>query len=87
MFPIILSDAFFIFFCLLISLSIFMSLIFARGLAWQFTAETTAIVVVELVMALLVRSEVMTTLTAVGVLCILPLSLVLVATLEYFGFD
>jgi Ca2+/Na+ antiporter len=68
-------------------LSIFMFLIFYRGLAWQFTAETISIVVVELIMTVLVRSEVMTTLTALGVLAILPLSLVLVATLEYFGFD
>mmetsp|Transcript_43007 Transcript_43007/g.104008 ORF Transcript_43007/g.104008 Transcript_43007/m.104008 type:complete len:557 (+) Transcript_43007:128-1798(+) len=68
-------------------LSIFMFLIYYRGLAWQFTAETISIVIVELIMAILVRSEVMTTLEALGVLMILPLSLVLVATLEYFGFD
>lgn len=68
-------------------LSIFMCLIFVRGLAWQYTAETIAIVVVEFIMAYLVQSDVMTTGTAVFVLSIFPLSLVLVATLEYFGFD
>lgn len=69
------------------SLSIFMLLIFVRGLAWQYTAETISIVLVELLMAFIVRSEVMTTAKAVFVLSIFPLSLVLVATLEFFGFD
>lgn len=72
---------------LLRSLSIFMCLIFVRGLAWQYTAETIAIVIVEFIMAYLVQKEVMTTWTAVFVMAIFPLSLVLVATLEYLGFD
>ena len=69
------------------SLSIFMCLIFVRGLAWQYTAETIAIVVVEFIMAYLVQSDTMTTKTAVFVIMIFPLSLVLVATLEHLGFD
>ncbi len=64
-----------------------MCLIFVRGLAWQYTAETIAIVVVEFIMAYLVQSDVMTTKTAVYVLAIFPLSLVLVAFLELIGFD
>ena len=64
-----------------------MALIFARGLAWQYTAETIAIVLVELIMAVMVRNKVMTSGQAVLVLCIFPLSMVVVATLEYFGFD
>ena len=64
-----------------------MSLIFIRGLAWQYTAETIAIVVVEIIMAILVQKRVMTTMKAVFILLIFPLSLVLVATLEHFGFD
>lgn len=64
-----------------------MTLIFVRGLAWQYSAETIAIVVVEFIMAYLVQRDVMTTATAVMVLLIFPLSLVLVATLEHFGFD
>lgn len=75
------------FLLLAFSLSIFMCLIFVRGLAWQYTAETIAIVVVEFIMAYLVQSEVMTTKTAVFVISIFPLSLVLVAALEYLGFD
>ena len=64
-----------------------MSLIFIRGLAWQYTAETIAIVIVEIIMAILVQKRVMTTMKAVFILLIFPLSLVLVATLEHFGFD
>ena len=64
-----------------------MSLIFIRGLAWQYSAETIAIVVVEIIMAFLVQKEVMTTMKGLLILMIFPLSLVLVATLEYFGFD
>lgn len=68
-------------------LSIFMCLIFVRGLAWQYTAETIAIVVVEFIMAYLVQKDHMTCRTAAFVMLIFPLSLVLVATLEYLGFD
>ena len=64
-----------------------MALIFVRGLAWQYTAETISIVLVGLIMAMMVRSSVMTAGTALFVMSIFPLSLVLVATLEYFGFD
>lgn len=68
-------------------LCIFMGLIYARGLAWQYTAETASIVLVEFVMAFLVQKRTMTTLTALGVLSIFPLSLVFVFTMESFGFD
>ncbi|KAG7367165.1 flagellar calcium-binding protein [Nitzschia inconspicua] len=68
-------------------LSIFMALIFFRGLAWQYSAETISIVLVELMMAVMVRSPVMTAGRALFVLSIFPLSLVLVAGLEYIGFD
>ena len=66
---------------------IFMSLIFVRGLAWQYTAETIAIVIVEFIMAFLVQSSVMTCGRGALVLTLFPLSLVLVATLAYFGLD
>jgi len=68
-------------------LCIFMALIYIRGLAWQYTAETAAIVIVQFIMAYLVQNEVMTTGVALGVLSIFPLSLVFVAVLEYLGFD
>lgn len=68
-------------------LSIFMGLIFFRGLAWQYTAETIAIVVVEFIMMLVAQKDVLTTFNAAMVLTIFPLSIALVATLEAFGFD
>ena len=64
-----------------------MCLIYVRGLAWHYTAETLAIVLVEFVMACLSRSEVMTMSKALIVASLFPLSLVLVGTLEYFGLD
>lgn len=68
-------------------LSIFMGLIFFRGLAWQYTAETIAIVTVELIMAFMVQFKTMTMLHGFIILSIFPLSLLLVAGLEAIGFD
>lgn len=68
-------------------LSIFMGLIYFRGLAWQYTAETISIVCVEFFMAWIVQREILTTMQGLIVLMVFPMSLVLVATLEHFGFD
>ena len=68
-------------------LSIFMGLIFFRGLAWQYTAETIAIIIVEAIIAVLVQSNYMTLGRGLLVLGLFPLSLALVATLEAIGFD
>jgi hypothetical protein len=68
-------------------LSIFFLFLFFRGLAWQFTAETISIVTVELILGTLVQRSSLSMVTGLFILSIFPLSLVLVATLEYFGFD
>jgi len=68
-------------------LSIFMGLIYVRGLAWQYTAETIAIVVVQLIMGIAVQRKSMTAFDGILVLSLFPLSLVLVGVLEAFGFD
>ena len=68
-------------------LSIFMGLIFFRGLAWQYTAETISIVAVEYIVALSVQRNTVTTLDGLLVLMVYPLSLVFVATLEALGID
>jgi Ca2+/Na+ antiporter len=68
-------------------LSIFMGLIFFRGLAWQYTAETIAILIVELVVAVCVQRSVMTLRMGVFISLLFPLSLAFVAVLEAFGFD
>jgi Ca2+/Na+ antiporter len=68
-------------------LSIFFFLIFFRGLAWQFTSETIAIVTVELIIGFLVQKSSLSLFTGFCIMSIFPLSLVLVATMEAFGFD
>jgi Ca2+/Na+ antiporter len=68
-------------------LSIFMALIYFRGLAWQYTAETISIVLVEMIIAIMVQKTVMTSKDAVIIIAIFPLSIILVAALEAIGFD
>ena len=68
-------------------LSIFMGLIFFRGLAWQYTAETIAIVVVQFFMAWIVQRDTLTASEGLFILAIFPLSLVFVGALEAFGID
>lgn len=68
-------------------LSIFFFLIYFRGLAWQYTAETLSIVVVEIILGLFVQKKKLTLIEGAFILSIFPLSLVLVATMEHFGFD
>lgn len=68
-------------------LSIFMGLIYFRGLAWQYTAETASIVIVQFIIAYMVQNDVMTSKDAFVVLSLFPLSLLFVAVLEFLGFD
>lgn len=68
-------------------LSIFMGLIFFRGLAWQYTAETIAIVAVEFIVGFLVQKKSMNVGRALLIGTIFPLSIALVAGLEALGFD
>lgn len=68
-------------------LSIFFFLIYFRGLAWQYTAETLSIVLVELIMGFMVQKKQLTMMSGIFIMAIFPLSLVLVATMEHFGFD
>jgi Ca2+/Na+ antiporter len=68
-------------------LSIFMGLIYFRGLAWQFSAETIAIVSVQLLMCVLAHRSKMSTSTGFLVLSLFPLSVMFVALLEYCGLD
>jgi Ca2+/H+ antiporter len=68
-------------------LAIFMALIYFRGLAWQFSAETISIVLVQFVIGTLALKGHMTAFTGMVVLAMFPLSVVFVATLEFFGMD
>ncbi len=68
-------------------LSIFMALIYFRGLAWQYSAETISIILVQFVMGTLALREKMSMLTAAFVLALFPLSVLFVALLEYLGMN
>lgn len=68
-------------------LAIFMALIYFRGLAWQFSAETISIVLVQFVIGTLALKGHMSAFTGMIVLAMFPLSVVFVATLEFFGMD
>eukprot|EP00697_Spironema_sp_BW2_P014802 gnl/Spiro4/5378_TR2740_c0_g1_i1.p1 gnl/Spiro4/5378_TR2740_c0_g1~~gnl/Spiro4/5378_TR2740_c0_g1_i1.p1 ORF type:complete len:490 (+),score=171.78 gnl/Spiro4/5378_TR2740_c0_g1_i1:364-1833(+) len=68
-------------------LGIFLILVFARGLAWEFSAETISILAVQLTMALVSMKASQSTLVACLVLMLYPLSLALVALLEHIGLN
>lgn len=68
-------------------LAIFMGLIYFRGLAWQYTAETISILVVQYIIYAMTRADTMSGLEGVIIMSIFPLSIMLVAGLEYLGFD
>lgn len=68
-------------------LSIFMALIYFRGLAWQYSAETISIILVQFGMGLWALREKMSALAGMFVLALFPLSVLLVALLEYLGMD
>jgi len=68
-------------------LSIFMALIFFRGLAWQYSAETISIILVQFGMGAWALRDKMSTTMAFIALSFFPLSVLLVALLEYLGMD
>lgn len=68
-------------------LAIFMALIYFQELAWEYSAETVAIVVCQLGVALVSARKVQTLGTGYLVFSLYPLCLVLVAVLESMGFD
>jgi len=68
-------------------LSIFMGLIFFRGLAWQYSAETLAILLCQFVVGFFVQAPDMKYSRGALILTIFPLSIALVAGLEAIGID
>jgi len=68
-------------------LSIFMALIYFRGLAWQYSAETVSIILVEAGMGIWALRNKMSALNAMFVLALFPTSALFVALLEYLGMD
>ena len=68
-------------------LGIFMGLVFYQDLAWKFTAETLAILVVELLVACIAVQRTMRLWHALCALTLFPLSICFVAGLEAIGLD
>ena len=68
-------------------LSIFMALIYFRGLAWQYSAETISIVAVQFIMGMWAQRDKMSTYQAYHVLALFPLSILSVALMEHLGMD
>mmetsp|Transcript_15373 Transcript_15373/g.23572 ORF Transcript_15373/g.23572 Transcript_15373/m.23572 type:complete len:530 (-) Transcript_15373:186-1775(-) len=68
-------------------LSIFMGLIYFRGLIWQYSAETMAILGVQFVLGFWVQKRIMRATEAMVIVMVFPLSLVFVAGMESLGFD
>lgn len=69
-------------------LAIFMALIYLKGLAWTFTAETVSILFVEACMLYMSQKKVQTLRDGYTVLALFPLSLLIVVVLEnVFGLD
>jgi len=66
-------------------LAVFMILVFAQKLTWEFTAETISILFVELAMFFACLKPVQTVLDATLILTLYPISLGIVAFLEHFG--
>jgi hypothetical protein len=70
-----------------LTLSFFLPSFWAQGLAWEFSAETVAIVVCQIGVAIASTQETQTLFSACFVLMLYPLCLGLVAALESIGFD
>jgi len=68
-------------------LSIFMGLIYFRGLAWQYTAETIAIILVQGIMYCMTLKDNLTAIDAFKIMTVFPLSIVMIAALTALGFD
>jgi len=68
-------------------LAIFMALIYFKGLVWKFSAETLAILIVQILVAGVALLPTMHMGHALFVLSLYPLSIVFVAGLEAMGLD
>lgn len=63
-------------------LAIFMGIIYFRGLAWEFTAETIAIVSCQIFIYFMTKGQTLSALQGVLILSTFPFSIILVAFLE-----
>jgi hypothetical protein len=68
-------------------LAIFLVIVFAQELAWEFAAETLSIVVVQLIIGVIAQKRTHTLFDAYLVAALYPLSIVLVVVLEKAGLN
>ena len=68
-------------------LSIFMGIIYFRGLAWSFTAETIVIISCQMFIYYMLKDDILTAKRGLIILGFFPFSIALVAFLESLGFD
>tara|TARA_B100000795_G_scaffold257105_1_gene230055 strand:+ start:648 stop:872 length:225 start_codon:yes stop_codon:yes gene_type:complete len=68
-------------------LGIVMGLVFFRELAWRFSAETIAVLLVELVVGILALRQTMQLWVAYLLLALFPASVLFIAALEASGID
>jgi hypothetical protein len=64
-----------------------MGLIYFRGLAWQYTAETICIVLVQVIIYFVTLKENFTSLDGLKIMAIFPASIALIAFLTAIGFN
>jgi len=71
-------------------LGVFFTVIFVKDLAWEFTAETISIVVIQLIMGIIIlKSTTHSVATGLAILTLYPLAMAIVAFLQssYVGLD
>jgi hypothetical protein len=68
-------------------LGIFMFLVYSQGLAWNYLAETLAILLVEIIMGVYSLKSHHTLLDGYIILSLFPLSLIFVSVLESIGWN
>eukprot|EP00607_Mallomonas_marina_P007925 CAMPEP_0182424912 /NCGR_PEP_ID=MMETSP1167-20130531/11188_1 /TAXON_ID=2988 /ORGANISM="Mallomonas Sp, Strain CCMP3275" /LENGTH=541 /DNA_ID=CAMNT_0024605089 /DNA_START=242 /DNA_END=1867 /DNA_ORIENTATION=+ len=68
-------------------LAVFMYLVFARGLAWQFLAETLTVLLVQIYVGLYCLKDIHTVLDGILILLAYPVSLALITILKTNGWD
>lgn len=68
-------------------LGIFLLIVFAKEIAWEFAAETLSIVFVQLVLGLIAQKRTQTLFDAVVVASMYPVALLLVIALEKAGLN
>lgn len=69
------------------SLAIFLGIVYFQNLKWVFSAETTSIVTVELIMFFVAQQRVQHTWYAYPILALFPLCALQVYAMEAYGFD